>query len=163
MNATDTQALLTRQAENGVAPVDYGKLNAIYLVLLAGVAAAARRPAAEPVAGRELLPMGAATFALSKALSKEKVGTFVREPFVEHSAENGRTPRGRGMRAAIGELLTCSRCVGAWSAAAMVGLRVVSPSAGRTVAAVLTASAMNDTMQAGFNWLTARADRESGG
>jgi Protein of unknown function (DUF1360) len=44
----------------------------------------------------------------------------------------------------------CTRCVGAWSALGLVGLRVVSPRAGRTVTAVLATSAGNDFLQAGF-------------
>lgn len=157
MTPTETQRLLTLPGQNGVAPIDYGKLNAVYGVVLAGVVLAARRPGAEAVSGSELLPLGAATFALSKVITKEKVGAFVREPFVEDEGEDGRHPRGRGMRAAIGELLTCSRCMGAWSAAAIVGLRVASPPAGRAIAGVLATSALNDVMQAGFTWLTARA------
>jgi hypothetical protein len=48
--------------------------------------------------------------------------------------------------------------VGAWSAAAVVGLRLVAPDAGRTVTGVLVASAANDFLQAGFNWVTARSE-----
>lgn len=158
MNATDTSDLMRRQAENGVAPVDYGKLNAAYTVLLAGIVLAARRRGSEPVPAGELVPMGIATFALAKVIAKEKVGTFVREPFVDHDGGEGSNPRGHGLRAAVGELLTCTRCVGAWSAAGVVGLRLVSPDAGRTVTGVLVASAANDFLQAGFNWVTARSE-----
>jgi hypothetical protein len=44
--------------------------------------------------------------------------------------------------------------VGTWSALAIVGLRVANPEAGRTVSAVLAASAANDWLQAGFKLLT---------
>jgi hypothetical protein len=157
MSATDTRQLMRRQAANGVAPVDYGKLNGVYLGVLAGVVLAARRGGREPLRERELLPLGAATFALSKVIAKEKVGTWVREPFVEEG-EGDSQPRGEGVRAAVGELLTCSRCVGAWSAAAVVGLRLASPDAGRAVTGVLAASAANDFLHAAFNWVTAKAD-----
>jgi hypothetical protein len=126
--------------------------------VLAGVVLAARRGGREPLRERELLPLGAATFALSKVIAKEKVGTWVREPFVEEGEGDSRQPRGEGVRAAVGELLTCSRCVGAWSAAAVVGLRLASPDAGRAVTGVLAASAANDFLQAAFNWVTAKAD-----
>lgn len=157
MSATDTIADMRRRAPNGVAPVDYGKLNAVYATALVGVAIAARRRGGAGLRQRELLPLGAATFALSKVVAKEKVGTWVREPFV-HQDEPDDRPRGVGVRAAVGELLTCTRCVGAWSAAALVGLRVASPEAGRAVQAVLAASAINDFLQAGFNYSTARSD-----
>ena len=51
--------------------------------------------------------------------------------------------------------------MGAWSALALVGLRLHSPRAGRTVTTVLAASAGNDALQAGFSWLCARANEQS--
>jgi hypothetical protein len=137
-------------------PVDYAKINAVYAALLAGLVYATRGRAREdPIAGRELVPISAATFALSKVIARERVGAWVREPFVE---EDGKPPRptGRRLQRAIGELVTCTRCVGAWSALGIVGLRVASPEAGRTVTNVLAASAANDWLQAGFRWLCNR-------
>jgi hypothetical protein len=68
------------------------------------------------------------------------------------------SPRGRRLQAAVGELVTCTRCVGAWSALGIVGLRVIEPRSGRIVANVLAASAANDWLQAGFKMLTAEAN-----
>jgi hypothetical protein len=135
-------------------PIDYAKLNAIYGALLVCVLAATReRVRDEPIANRELVPLALATFALAKVVAREKIGTWVRDPFVE--VENGmRRPRGTRLRRAVGELVTCTRCVGAWSALVVVGLRAADPATGRTVANVLAASAANDWLQAGFKWLT---------
>jgi hypothetical protein len=142
--------------QNGrrVEPADYAKVNAVYAALFAGVIAAARMRQGdeEPVAVRELLPMGAATFALSKVIAREKIGSWVREPFVEDPVHGGK-PRGGRIQRAMGELVTCSRCVGAWSALGVVGLRVAAPRTGRMVAAVLATSAVNDFLQAGFAWM----------
>ena len=136
----------------------YAKLNAVYGTLLAAVLVATReRAVADPIRGPELLPLGAAAFALSKLIAKEKVATWVREPFVDEN-EQGRPPRGRGTKRAVGELLTCTRCIGAWSALSLVTLRLASPPAARTVTSVLAASAGNDFLQAGFTWLTARCN-----
>src|SRR5207253_4756614 len=96
-----------------------------------------------------------ATFALSKVIAREKIGSWVREPFVEDPVGEKR-PRGRRLRRAVGELVTCTRCVGAWSALGIVGLRVASPDSGRVVTNVLAASAANDWAQAGFRWLCNR-------
>lgn len=139
----------------------YAKLNAVYGALLAAVLVATReRAAAQPISGHELVPLGAATFALSKLIAKEKVATWVREPFVaEH--EHGRPPRGRGTQRAVGELLTCTRCVGAWSALSLVTLRLASPAAARTVTSLLAVSASNDFLQAGFNWISAKCNAVS--
>lgn len=142
-----------------IEPVDYAKLNAAYAVLFAGVLAAAhqRKESDEAIPVRELVPLGAATFALAKVIAREKIGTWVREPFVEQD-DGEKRPRGRRLRAAVGELMTCTRCVGAWSALGVVGLRVIEPKSGRIVTNVLAASALNDWMQAGFKLLTSEVN-----
>ena len=142
-------------------PIDFGALNAVYGALFAGVVLATRHRAADgnPIANEEFPLLAGATFALAKVISKEKIGTWVREPFVEEGPDRKpRRARGSRLRRATGELLTCSRCVGAWSALGLVGLRVASPGAGRIVSAVLATSAANDFLQAGFTWLTTRAE-----
>ena len=141
-----------------VEPEDYATLNAVYAALLAGTVIATReRAGRDPVRAPELLPLGAATFAVSKVVARERIGTWVREPFVEDPIHGGQ-PRGSRLQRALGELVTCTRCVGAWSALGVVGLRVASPRAGRVVAAVLATSAVNDFLQAGFAWLRASAN-----
>jgi hypothetical protein len=142
-------------------PQDYAALNALFAVLLAGAVLAARERtrAGEPLTTRDLAVTGAATFALAKVIAKERIATWVREPFVDE--QNGKTPRGRRLRHAVGELLTCTRCVGAWSALGLVGLRLTSPTTGRVVNDVLAVSAMNDWLQAGFRLVCAKADEVS--
>ena len=146
------------QAESPTEPYDYMALNAVFGALLAGVVVAAREGTrrSEPLTSRDLAVTGAATFALSKVIARERIGTWVREPFVEE--EDGGRPRGRGIRHAIGELLTCTRCVGAWSALGLVGLRLTSPATGRVVNDVLAVSAMNDWLQASFKLLCAKTN-----
>jgi Protein of unknown function (DUF1360) len=154
----------TRESVNGspadtpTEPYDYMALNAVFGALLAGVVVAARERTSsrEPLTTRDLAVTGAATFALSKVIARERIGSWVREPFVEE--EDGRRPRGSGLRHAVGELLTCTRCVGAWSALGLVGLRLTSPATGRVVNDVLAVSAMNDWLQAAFKLLCARAN-----
>lgn len=147
-----------RREQPATEPVDYAAINLVYAGLFAGVIYLTRERAREdPIALHELVPMSAATFALAKVIAKEKVGTWVREPFVEH--EDGvPKPEGRRLQRAIGELVTCTRCIGAWSALGVVGLRLASPQAGRNVSNVLAASAANDWLQAGFKALCSRAD-----
>src|SRR4051812_26354351 len=98
--------------------------------------------------------LAAASFALSKLVVHEKVESWIRRPFVD---EGRRRPKGRRLRYAVGELLTCTRCTGAWSALGLVALRLHAPPAGRTIATVLAASAGNDMLQATFSWLCAQA------
>ncbi len=143
--------------ETPTQPADYAAISVTYGALLAGLAYAFRERA--PMDRDELVPLTAATFALSKMIAKEKVETWVRQPFVEETAE-GKTPKGRGMRYAVGELLSCTRCLGAWSTLGLVGLRMAAPDTGRTVTAVLAASAGNDFLQTAFSLLTARTNSE---
>ena len=144
-------------SETPTEPADYAALSLAYGALLTGLAASARNR--QPLDRGDLLPMSAATFALSKLVAKEKVETWVRAPFVEETSE-GRRPKGRGLRYAMGELLSCTRCLGAWSALGLVGLNLHAPRAGRTVTAVLATSAANDFLQTGFSYLCARANVE---
>ena len=141
---------------------EYAALNAVFAALLAGVVVAARDRTHErdPLTGRDLVVTGAATFALAKVIAKEQIGAWVREPFVDE--DNGRRPRGGRFRSAVGELVTCTRCVGAWSALGLVGLWLTSPATGRVVNDVLAASAMNDWLQAAFKLLCAKTDEVSG-
>src|SRR4051794_23380575 len=104
--------------------------------------------------------MAAAAFALSKLVVHEKVESWIRAPFVHEADGDGRRPKGRRLRYAVGELLTCTRCTGAWSALGLVALRLHSPAAGRTVSAVLAASAGNDMLQAAFSYMCAHASTE---
>ena len=141
-------------------PQDYAALNAVYAAALGGLVAspAGRRATRELAAPGELVPLGLAAFALSKALAREKVSTWLRGPFVEEPEQGERRPRGEGLRYAVGELLTCTRCAGAWSSLALVGLRLAAPTAGRTVTTVLATSAASDFLQAGFSRLCAETN-----
>src|SRR3954469_15218209 len=130
-------------------------LSALYGTLLASTAVSARRR--DSIPATELPALAAASFALSKLVVHEKVESWVRRPFVD---ENERKPKGRRLRYAVGELLTCTRCTGAWSALGLVALRLHSPAAGRAVSAVLAASAGNDLLQATFSWMCAHASTE---
>ena len=132
---------------------DYAALTTVYGALLAAVAVSAR--GRDPVPRGEVPVLAAATFALSKLIVHEKAESWLREPFVD---EERRRPKGRRLRYAVGELLTCTRCTGAWSALALTALRLHSPAPGRTVATVLAASAGNDMLHAGFQWLCAGAN-----
>ena len=142
-------------SETPTEPSDYAAISFVFGSLLAGLAASAR--ARDPIPGTELLPLSAATFSLSRLIVHDKAESWLREPFVAEEGDSKR-PKGRRLRYAIGELMSCTRCMGAWGALALVGLRLHAPRAGRTVTAVLAASAGNDALQAGFTWLCAHAN-----
>ena len=81
----------------------------------------------------------------------------MRRPFVDELAPE---PKGSRLRYAMGELLTCTRCTGAWSALGLVALRSHSPAAGRIVTTVLAASAGNDLLEAAFTYVCSHAKAE---
>jgi Protein of unknown function (DUF1360) len=146
-----------------VRPADYAAISAGWGAALGTLLLAARDKGEEPVHPGEIVPLGVATFALSKLLAKEKVDKWVRDPFVDERPDGERTPKGEGLRYAVGELLTCTRCVGTWSALALVALRVTRPREARVVSAVLGASAVSDWAQAGFNWVCAKSNAAQAG
>jgi hypothetical protein len=137
--------------------VDYAVLTSAYGALLGAAALSARGRESVPRADVPLL--AAATFALSKLIVHEKVESWIRQPFVDEQAGR-RRPKGRRLRYAVGELMTCTRCTGAWSALALVGLRLHAPATGRTVTTVLAASAGSDMLHAAFSWLCAGANTQ---
>jgi hypothetical protein len=106
-------------------PADYAALSALYGALLTGTAVSAR--ARQAIGNEELPALAAASFALSKLVVHEKVESWMRRPFVD---EGRREPKGRRLRYAVGELLTCTRCTGAWSALGLVALRIHAPTRG---------------------------------
>lgn len=145
------------------APAHYALINGVYLTGLMGVGILIRareRSGQEPVSLREMPVLGAAAFALADVVAKQKIMTWLREPFVEESAEHRPVrPEGSGLRYALGELLTCTRCVGAWCALGLVGLRAAAPSAGRGVAVALATVGANHFLQGGFALLREKTNK----
>lgn len=142
---------------------DYAALNVAWAAALTTILRATAREGKEAPPATELPVLGLATFALAKALSKEKVGVWARSPVVEQASDGQRRPRGRGVRYVLGELVTCSRCMGTWSSLGLLGLRVARPREGRIVASVLAVSALNDMLQTAFSFAAAKANATESG
>jgi Protein of unknown function (DUF1360) len=136
----------------------YAAIAGSFVAGLAAVAAAARR--SPPASFLDLAALSAATFKASRTLSREKVASFLREPFVEGESGLGEheRPEGEGFQRAVGELLLCTRCVGTWSAAALASAQMLTPRFGRLVTWTLAAGAANDFLQAGFAALCAKSN-----
>jgi Protein of unknown function (DUF1360) len=100
----------------------------------------------------DLVALGAATFKASRTISHDEVTSFLRDPFVEGRAhEGGEEPvMSGGMQQAIGELVTCSRCIGTWVAAGLATTQVLAPRFGRLLTWTLGSAGVNDFLQAGF-------------
>jgi hypothetical protein len=127
---------------------------------LAGIAARAldRNPACQ--SALDFVVLSAASFKAARTFARDEVTSFLREPFVEGDAHEGdEDPVDSGdYRQAIGELVTCSRCVGTWAAAALASTQILAPRFGRLLTWSLGAAGINDALQAGFTALAARAN-----
>ena len=92
---------------------------------LAGAGLLAKALGRDPQEHRpiDLAILGIATFKGARTISRDEVTSFLRDPFVEGEAhEGGEDPVESGdMRQAIGELVTCTRCIGTWVAAGDTG------------------------------------------
>jgi hypothetical protein len=108
----------------------------------------------------DLAVLGLATFKASRTIARDEVTSFLRDPFVEEDAhEGGEEPVHTGdLRQAIGELVTCSRCVGTWVAAGLTATQVIAPQFGRLLTWTLAAAGTNDVLQAGFTALTHKSN-----
>jgi hypothetical protein len=143
----------------------YGAYAAIMSTFAGGLAAAGALAHALHRDPREhdaldLVVLGAATFKAARTIARDEVTSFMRDPFVEGAAhEGGEEPVETGdMRQAIGELVTCSRCVGTWVAAGLASTQIVAPQFGRLITWTLATAGANDVLQAGFAALTSKAD-----
>jgi hypothetical protein len=114
----------------------------------------------------DLATLSAATFKASRTIARDDVTSFLREPFVEgdpRDSEEEHPVQTGGMEQAIGELVTCSRCVGTWVAAGLATTQVLAPRLGRMLTWTLAGAGINDFLQAGFTALTRKAnDLEEG-
>jgi Protein of unknown function (DUF1360) len=140
----------------------YAAIMSVFCGGLAGAGALAHalgRDAEEHTA-LDLVTLALATYKLSRTLARDEVTSFLRAPFVEgHAHEGGEEPlEDGGMRQAIGELVTCSRCVGTWVAAGLGATQIIAPRYGRLLSWTLGAAGLNDFLQAGFAALTNKSN-----
>lgn len=137
----------------------------IMATFVGGLAAAG---AAERLLGRDprnhtaldLAVLGLASFKASRTIARDDVTSFIREPFIKGtSTEGGEEPVQTGdLRQAVGELVTCSRCIGTWVAAGLASTQVLSPQFGRLLTWSLATAGANDFLQAGFAALTHKSN-----
>jgi hypothetical protein len=135
----------------------YAAIAGSFVGSVALLAAGARRHNLRPYTALDFAVLALATFKAARTLARDNVGSFIREPFVEHTPDHAEDehplPTG-DIRQAVGELVTCTRCVGTWAAAGMTATEVLTPSFGRILVRSLALGGANDWLQAGFAALT---------
>ena len=72
----------------------------------------------------DVVLLGVATHKYSRLLTKDRVTSVLRAPFVRYQRDAGpgeveEEARGEGARRAIGELVVCPYCIGVWVATAL--------------------------------------------
>ena len=144
---------VTDRPETAAPPPPYRAYAGIMAVFAGGLAAAgalARLLDREPrqQTPLDLTVLSLATFKAARTISRDDVSSFIREPFVEGQTLEP-VPTG-DVRQAIGELVTCSRCIGTWCAAGLASTQILAPRVGRLLTWSLAAAGANDWLQAGF-------------
>jgi hypothetical protein len=118
----------------------------------------------------DLVMLGIATFRLGRLTAYDKVAEALRLPFAEtkpdeSGAGESVVPKGRGMRRAIGELLSCPICAGTWIGAALVYGLDIAPRPTRAFMAIMSAAGVAELLDAAteaLSW-TGRLTREEVG
>jgi len=134
---------------------DYAALVAIFNGVLATTLLArkcSREPLPERVEPKDLALFAVATQKLSRVITKDKVTSAFRAPFTEVEGKGGpgeleERAKGRGLRRAVGELLTCPFCLGTWIASGFIYGYIFSPRVTRTLASIFAVSGLSDFLQ----------------
>ena len=141
----------------------YASIVGTFVASLGAVSAlaAARKLPDHAIGATDLTLLGLATFKASRTVARDKVTSFVRDPFVEGTAYDGEDEQPKQdseMKQALGELVTCTRCIGTWIGASLASAQILAPRTGRLLTTVLAAGAINDFLLAGFSSLTAKSN-----
>lgn len=136
----------------------YAALTALFEAgFLASCVSFARRDEVLPerIPAGDIALMAVATQKLSRQITKDKVTSFLRAPFVRYTGSAGPSevseePRGTGLRLAVGELLTCPFCIAQWVSAGMVLGYVNRPRTTRMVGGVFAILSVADFLQLAY-------------
>ncbi|MDP9379988.1 MAG: DUF1360 domain-containing protein [Chloroflexota bacterium] len=129
----------------------YALITSVYLGFHGGFVALARskgRELSQRLSLLDLVTLGLATFRLSRLAAWDEVTSFLRLPFVKHGPEDKvegkeQEPRGRGLVRALGELITCTTCIGTWIAAGLMYALYLVPSLARPLISILAAAGLS--------------------
>jgi Protein of unknown function (DUF1360) len=107
----------------------------------------------------DIILAGVATHKLARIVTRDRATAPIRAPFTQYVASLGHgevkeTSRGRGLRRAIGDLLTCPFCTGPWIAGALFGGLSVAPRVTRFIAGLFAAVALSDALHHAYERLS---------
>jgi len=81
----------------------------------------------------DLATLSMASFKAARTIARDDVTSFIREPFVEghpRESDQERPVQTGDMEQAMGELVTCSRCIGTWAAAGLATAQILARALG---------------------------------
>ena len=129
----------------------YGALAGVYAFIFSTLLAAAHRRGLVPekIALPDIGLIGIATFRLSRLLTKDKVTSGFRAPFVKYERSTGageveEDARGSGLQQAVGDMVTCPYCIGLWASTALTFALLFAPRSTRVLASILASVAASD-------------------
>ena len=128
-------------------------LMGLYAALTAGLGAAVLRRGEDQLTARDLALLGVATAKMSRVLARDRVTSPLRAPVTRFedfsgASEVDESPRGTGLRLALGELVTCPTCLSQWVGTALLGGLLLRPHETRLLTSLFTVLAINDAVQA---------------
>jgi hypothetical protein len=133
----------------------YVRVMAVYGSVVGGLALAVRRLGIrlpERLDPYDVALVALGTHKLSRLLTHDSVTSPLRAPFtrfhgVSGPAELQEEVRGKGVRRAVGELVTCPFCLSQWVGTGFVFGLVVAPRFTRLVASLFSALTVSDLLQ----------------
>ena len=122
-----------------------------------------RRGLPDRLAPADLVLLGVATAKLSRLVARDRVTSPLRAPFTEfedfgNASEVEESPRGTGLRLALGELVTCPYCLAQWVGTGFLGGLLLRPRETRLVAGLFAMLALNDGVQVAHEHLMRTTD-----
>jgi Protein of unknown function (DUF1360) len=105
----------------------------------------------------DVVLLGLATQRTSRAIAKDKVTAPLRAPLTSHEGTDGaapgeveESPKGKGFRYALGELVLCPFCLAQWVAAGFAAGLVAAPRVTRFLVSLMAAVGVADFLQVGY-------------
>ncbi|MET0422525.1 MAG: DUF1360 domain-containing protein [Actinoplanes sp.] len=163
---TTLRARLSRVGRQ-YAPHEHRPLDGYVVAMGAFGALAASLAAAAKVTGAtaptrpstaDVVLLSIATHKLSRLLAKDAVTSPLRAPFTRYREPAGAAElnedvrdEGSSVRHGLGELVTCPFCLAVWVATGLTGGLVLAPRLTRLAATALTATAVSDFLQLGYD------------
>jgi hypothetical protein len=156
-------AVVTERSKAGAPYEAYATIMGVFAGGLAVAGGVARLLGRDPrdQTWLDLATLSMASFKAARTIARDDVTRFIREPFIEGEAgepDQERPVQTGDMEQAIGELVTCSRCVGTWAAAGLATAQILAPRFGRMLTWTLAGAGVNDFLQAGFAALSQKAN-----